>query len=113
MTAPTEAEIREAVQEALDASTIDISEWVFEMSTPILYIPPAERLNGNRGALWDDLRPSQAAYLTALQEAIDGEAQAIEKEVTDRLAEAIVRAALDFASTFPDAPRAVREPVTA
>lgn len=115
MTAPTETEIREAIQAAVDDSSVDLGEWVYEILSPIQYTPPAARGGGydDTEHLWDDLRPTQDARLAELREAIYSAVQADERKIVKRIQEMAVQAALTFAQEFPDAPRSAREPVTA
>jgi hypothetical protein len=106
MIAPTEQEIRTAIQAALDDSDIDIGAWVHDLVRPLSYAPPEQRGNNYGGCLWDDLRPSQAALLEALIEGIYNKVQPLEDDVTARIRESVVEAALEFAAAYPDAPRA-------
>ena len=109
MTAPSEQEIREAVQAALDDSSVDIGEWVHTMLAPLLFVPPGERGPAYEVGLWDDLRPSQAERLDNLIEGVYIRIQPLEEEVTTKIREAIVEAALTFAAEYPDAPRGRQE----
>ncbi len=117
-TAPTEAEIREAI--AVSAARVlpldrpEIGEWVSAMTDPLTYYAPEEDVDPSapRG-LWDNLRPTEAEDLRALVEGIYHQADAIEQEVKARIAELVVAAALEFARRHPDAPRRAREAVTA
>ncbi len=113
MTAPTEAEIRAAVLEALDDSRIDVGEWVQDMLQPITYVPQADRGPAWRIGLWDDLPPSQSAFLEALGEGVYQKVQPLEAELTARILEYVVEAGLEFAARFPDASRPAREAVSA
>lgn len=114
MTAPTEAEIREAVTIARDSSPeIDIGQWVHDLGAPLSYVPPSERGSAPERGLWTDLRASEEARLGDLFEDIYTMANAIEADAIKRITEALVAAALRFAAEFPDAPRAAREPVPA
>jgi hypothetical protein len=106
MTAPTEQEIRAAVRAALDDSDIDIGEWVHELVAPISYSAPSERGEAYEPALWDDLRPSQAALLQSLIEVIYTKSDALQNEVLARIEDYVVEAGLAFAAEHPDAPRA-------
>lgn len=110
---PTEAEIRAALASALEDSSIDIGAWVHELLRPLTYAPPEDRGPNYPDGLWDDLRPSQHAYLEGLREEVYAKVQPMEEEITTRITELVVRAALDFAAAFPDAPRATREAVPA
>ena len=85
---------------------------MFPLLQPLQYAPEDERLPSYRYGLWDDLRPSEDAYLTGLCDAIYEEIQPIQRDVTARIADAVVRAALTFAAAYPDAPRAVLEPAS-
>lgn len=117
MTAPTEAEIREAANAPVLTDSDEIGSLVYELLGPIRYLPPEEDSPGrsiSAGCLWDDLRPSQAARLQDLLDGIYTKTDTlIQKEVIPRIRELVVEAALTFAAEYPDAPRAVREPVTA
>lgn len=107
MTAPTEQEIREAVQKQLDVLIAEdgtnTPDWIAAVLTPLRYNPPSMDYNPS---LWADLRPSQEARLEALEEEVFRKADALMLEVAARLAEAVVEAALTFAAEYPDAPRA-------
>lgn len=107
MSAPTEAEIREALTRALDKHLpdIDLCGWVYDIGTPLLYRPSEERDDSDR-CLWDDLRKSEAARLTALREAIYAEADAWQLEIVGRIVDALVAAGVRFAAEYPNAPRA-------
>lgn len=112
MSAPTEAEIRAAIDAAIDSSDIDIGHWVYEIIRPLLFVENARRGPAYDPAeqLWDDLSPSQARRLEELREAIyvDGVLQGLGLGLVARIREAAVRAALTFASEYPDASRPVR-----
>lgn len=121
MTAPTEAEIREVALDAFrevmreHASGWDVP-WVYDLSAPLRYEPPDE--DGEPAlpwlvGLWTDLRPSQAARLSDLREAIYERADVLMVEAADRIVDAVVEAALTFAAEYPDAPRAKPEAVPA
>lgn len=101
----TEAEIRAAIEDALDHSTIDIGQLIYSFLQPIDYIPEPERANC-RPALWDNLRPSEAARLSELVERVYCD---LEPEIERMIADAVVGAALAFAAEYPDAPRAIVE----
>jgi hypothetical protein len=112
MTAPTEAEIREVVF-SLDVSQLDIGLWVYDLARPVRYLPPEQDFPAHAPGLWDDLRPSQTARLDALMEEVYDKADAVQAETVAKIQEYIVGAAMQFAAEYPDAPRAVREPVPA
>ncbi len=110
MTAPTAAEIREAVDKlvAHRESYAEPSNLVYDLSAAIRYTPPDEDTPETISAecLWDDLRPSQAARLAELHEEVYTKFDAlIEQEVVARLREFVVEAAMTFAAEYPDAPR--------
>lgn len=109
MTAPTEAEIREAAQDALRAVIEEHGggwdvPWVYDLCTPIRYAPDDGPMLDT--SPWTDLRPSQAARLDALVDGIYETADKLMAETAARVAEAVVEAALTFAAEYPDAPRA-------
>jgi hypothetical protein len=112
MSAPTEAEIRTAVEGALGRSReIDVGSWVHELVQPIAYYPPEDRINRPPDCLWDNLRPSEAERLSALVEQIYVAADEWETYVVQQITERILAAGLTFASEFPDAPRSYGRPV--
>ena len=99
----TEAIVREAVRGALERETTDVGALVDQYLGPIHWIPRGERVAGAyRGALWDDLRPSEAERLAELAGSVYDLEESIERMITD----AVVAAALAFAAEFPEAPRA-------
>ena len=114
-TTVTEAEIREAADAAVADKLADFGELVFPLSAPIRYLLPEEDPDRSlrRVGLWDDLRPSQAARLAELGEAIYTKSDLMQQDIIARIREFVVEAALTFAAEYPDAPRAVREPVPA
>ena len=67
----------------------------------LVYVPPGERGAGYDGALWDNLRPSEAAELDDLCEGIMELGVRFEAMVY----EVVVAAARTFAERHPDAPR--------
>ncbi len=104
--APTEAEIREAIDAHLETIDADVDGLIHAFVGPITYVRPSERGPAYPATLWDDLRPSEQAHLEDLVEAVYTECSpAIER----MLVEATVRADLAFAEASPDAPRAERE----
>lgn len=103
--APTEAEIRAALQAALDASRFDVGGFVYDITMPLHFIPPNEGAAPNP-ALWGDLRPSEAERLSVLVEEIYGLADGFERALGAAVVEAGVRAGLTFVAEHPDAPRA-------
>jgi hypothetical protein len=107
-TAPTEDEIREAVRRASDTSRFDVGQLVYDLLRPLHYVRPAERgpAYGDGPKLWDDLRPSQAARLDDLSDAVYTEGNSLEATLIETLREMVIRAALTFATEYPDAPRA-------
>lgn len=117
MTAPTEAEIRGASSATFPRDSDEVASLVFELAGPLRWVPPTELVTGatvNDDCLWDDLRPSQAARLQELYDDIYPKVDVlIQQEVVPRIRELVVEAALTFAAEYPDAPRAVREPVPA
>jgi hypothetical protein len=103
MTTPTEREIREAIN--TDWKDRSRSWPYLEMTASIEAIAPM---------LWEGLDPSEEERLDYLL----GEAKSLaESEVLERfreeVTEATVRALLQFAEEYPDAPRAQREGVPA
>ena len=129
MTAPSEAEIREAVADRLAEQTTEalrprLRELIRDASGPMQW-PATYVLDGlanddlfndapplaSEGALWGgDMRRSEAEALAeALRPAVDRAASRCEAIIIDEL----TAAGVQFAQEYPDAPRAVREPVTA
>ena len=111
ITAPTEAEIRRDVREMFsqEATKDDLRQFVAMMSNAldcsafeILDGPDEREPEGIAGALWRDLRPSEAIRLRVLVD--EAEARAVarcEAIIVDELA----AGGLAFAAEFPDAPR--------
>lgn len=98
-TAPTEAEIRQRI--ASDLRAIDFDALIHDAAAAINYVAPIDRGPAYRGALWDNLRPKEAARLEELLDAVYEADGALRVLLVDR----ITRAALTFAAEFPDAPR--------
>jgi hypothetical protein len=126
MTAPTEAEIREAIrlrtelfpsdnpQKALRMAIEDFGSFMHGPAYNALENPDPrdEPSTADADDIWTDLRPSEAMDLERLYQ------EAVELAVHDvelLIARAFTAAALRFVELHPDAPRAVpeREPVTA
>jgi hypothetical protein len=117
-TAPTEAEIHQAIavrtklwpednprnklQEAIEAYGDFMYSPAFDvLGSPDL--PPSEPRDASTGDLWWDLRPSEARDLEDLyRAAVQGALLNCEREITELL----TGAALAFAERHPDAPRA-------
>jgi hypothetical protein len=118
MTAPTEAEIREAIERSAtrysNAGKDKLTEAVMEYADDIRWdpgdpdglTPPACEDRGT--ALWCDLRPSEADRLKTLLYGAEERAVAACHELIIR---EYIAAALAFAAEYPDAPRAAREAV--
>lgn len=104
-TAPiTEDEIRAAIEASLDrAPSPDVGELIYEFLRVLRYEAPKDRGPNYGDCLWDDLRPSQAAVLSAR---IDGIYLDLEGPIEHMIIDAVTAAALAFAAEFPDAPRA-------
>jgi hypothetical protein len=105
MTAPTEAEIREAVQKRLN-HVVEIEgthtpDWIAILLDPLRYLAPDPDLDGYNPSIWEDLRPSQAARLDALDDWVFGKADAMMLEGAERLAEYVVEARPDLRSRIP------------
>ena len=115
MTAPTEAEIRELVATRLAhciaEDEISIGDWLGELIEPIRYANP--NLGGMANRVWADLRPTEEARLAELVEGIYTAGDVLTQELAKKIGDLIVAAAMTFATEHPDAPRAVREAVTA
>lgn len=100
MTAPTEAEIREALAHEMEARVSDHSgDVVYDASEPLL-------------ALWnhDEFRASESEAWGEIVETVYYRA---DKAFAAFLLDELTRVGVEFAKAHPDAPRAVREPVTA
>lgn len=101
----TEAEIRAHVERALD--TIDLGESIHEAVHLISWSTPGTRgpsYWANGGPIWDDLRSSEAERLSELIEPIYGLADAMARQIVER----VIQAAVQFASEYPDAPLCLR-----
>jgi hypothetical protein len=109
----TEEEVRSAISAALEASSIDIGEWVHDLCRPLHWSPTELRGENYRDGLWVDLRESEAAALEALVDQVYEHADAIQAEAVKRIGELVLYAAMEFAQTHPDAPRPAREAVPA
>lgn len=123
MSAPTEAEIREAVRYRLAIPPTDdpagnVLEGIQQMAD-FMYGPSADVLTGERARgleprgwpadLWDDLRRTEAARLDQLYREATKRALARCLEIAT---EELVIAGETFAREYPDAPRGmVREAV--
>ena len=110
MSAPTEEEIRAAIEVSADKRQADIGQLICAYTAPLEWEPSELRGPAYGGCLWDNLRPTEAerlsAHLETVYESLDG-------PIERMIREAIVSAALAFAAECPDAPRATREAVTA
>jgi hypothetical protein len=124
MSAPTEAEIREAISYRMAALPGDdpadhILEGIEEMAD-FMYGPSTDKLSGEPAHrtsarkcpadVWDDLRRPEAACLDALYTEATQRALARCLEV---VTEELVIAGVAFAAAFPDAPRATLPSVAA
>lgn len=104
MTAPTDAEIQDAIEAAFaDNGTLNIRGQIQDA-----FGIGASALDG----LYD-LEDLRASELEALDEALYGIIRPIRDRAIAELYAGLVSAAVTFARAHPDAPRAVREPVTA
>ena len=103
--APTEAEIRAAIEASLNigASGVEVGELVYDFLRVIRYEAPKDRGPNYGGCLWDDLKPSQAAILEARIEQVY---QDLDGPIERMIVDAVTAAALAFAAEHPDAPRA-------
>lgn len=120
MTAPTEAEIREAISERLakypgDNHIRTLVEAIEKAFDTIAYVELDEQGQYDFGTpflsdIWADLRPSEASRLGQLVR--DGSIRAL-KVLDDALRAEVVAAAMQFAAEHPDASRVERELVTA
>lgn len=117
MTAPTEAEIREAIEDRNRRYRKDASDRLAEAVDTALdalaYIEIDDGLGDHSGAvvlsdLWTDLRPSEAARL---RELIDVARQRLLASLWPMVVDAALEAGVTFAREYPDAPRAVQEAV--
>ncbi|HUQ44619.1 MAG TPA: hypothetical protein VM451_09465 [Candidatus Limnocylindria bacterium] len=127
MTAPTEAEIREAIEPEWPVDTVgDAPEWVYEGLGPILdsdqalvravWVEGYNPMRPHPGTLWADMTKAEADELhAAISVVVDEAAMTFQRSVL----EGAVRAAVAFAEKHPDVPRGhwkaaeQREPVTA
>lgn len=112
MTAPTEAEIREALGDPTDLVGADISDNLRDAIAPLLdsdqalvragwvedFYPPAN----HPGTLWADLQPSEAKEL---HDAIFAAIDEIEFEAAKQLVDRLVAVGVAFAAAHPDIPR--------
>lgn len=105
MGAPTEAEIRAAIDEA----NPDFGELVYEFTRCVSYADPGTRGFAYEPRLYEDLRPSERERLEALLSEVYDLEEPVLKMIEDR----VVAAVLTFAAEYPDAPRAIREAVAA
>lgn len=123
MTAPTEAEIREAIVErgryplgvssptARDALRDVVDAYAANLSNPAflaLEFDPADGdpTIGDSGDVWQALDKPTARRLRMIVRSARAELAAdLERQIVDRL----TAAGLTFAAEYPDAPRAVRE----
>lgn len=97
---PTEAEIREAVAfEMLEQITDRVGDVVYAAAIPLR-------------ELWnpDDFRASETADWDRIMGKVYARA---DETFVALLVDELTRAGVEFAKAHPDAPRAVREPVTA
>ncbi len=117
--APTEAEIRAAIEADMAAYPNDneesrLREAIDRMADSLNWhrdLDPVEDEVFEYGNnIWTDLRPSQAQRLAELREAAQERGyQSAREAILDEL----VAAALAFGAEYPDAPRSTREAVTA
>lgn len=124
MAAPTEAEIREAIEARCEHWPQDnpstklieaigaFGDFMYSPSYEILKSPddltsPSEA--SDPGQVWTDLRPTEARDLDRLYEAALIRAT---ERTEAAIVEEFVAAALRFAELHPDAPRAQQEAVT-
>ncbi len=100
MTAPTEAEIRAAVDEGLekDPTGPDFGDVIYRYTSNLDWDEDQTTAPG----VWRDLRPSERERLRELL----SEVYEIEETFHAMTVEAAVKAALTFAAEFPDVPRA-------
>ena len=120
MTAPTEAEIREAIAWRISTAwpgdnPADAIREAIEQMGDFMYGPSADKLSGEPargllprewpGDLWDDLRRPEAARLDELY--VLGTKRALGM-CLELVMDELVAVALAFAAEYPDAPRAVR-----
>lgn len=102
-TSVDEPDVRRRVREDITRH-VDWSQVIHEAAGGIIYVAPTERGPGYSGALWDNLRPSEAARLDELLNRAWDQA---EPTMSKLLEDAITEAAMAFAREFPDAPRAI------
>jgi hypothetical protein len=121
MTAPTEQEIRAALERKLtnwpdDNGESELADAIRKYSSPVRYTPlprddwhewGAHALNTE---LWDDLRPQEAERLGGLVAAAVRRAHERARAV---IFDELVTAGLAFAAEYPDAPRGKPEIVPA
>lgn len=112
MTAPTEAEIREALGDPDRIARADMDRDVRDAIAPLIDSDQAlvravwtEDFNPGRdhpGTLWADMRPSEAEEL---HDAIFAAIREVEREAAVKLIDRVAAVGLAFAEAHPDIPR--------